>query len=102
MGWEMRGSYGPYYTRSRRRGGRVVREYIGGGETGQVIAELDDAERQERDEAKADREREHRELAEADRLLQDHGRILSTLVKEMLGSAGYHMHRGQWRQRRED
>ena len=50
----------PYYTRTRRENGRVIREYIGVGQEGQRAAEEDDARRRQ---AEADREAD-RALAE--------------------------------------
>lgn len=48
MGWETRKRGGRYYTRSRKVGGRVVREYIGTGPIAELIDEQDAAERTER------------------------------------------------------
>jgi len=47
MGWEK----GRYYTRSRKVNGRVVREYVGGGEVGALAAEFDAIERKRRESA---------------------------------------------------
>ncbi len=44
MGWDK----GRYYTRSKKVNGRVVREYIGAGQTAAVIARLDAHKRWER------------------------------------------------------
>ena len=48
MGWEWRGRYGPYYTRTRRVGQRFVREYVGGGLRGAHAAAADEAARSSR------------------------------------------------------
>ena len=50
MSWESRNGRGRYYTRTVRRGGRVLRRYIGGGKLGEMIALRDqiDSARAER------------------------------------------------------
>ena len=49
--WERRERGGLYYTRSRKEGGRVVREYIGEGVLGEIAALEVDYERRQREEA---------------------------------------------------
>jgi hypothetical protein len=48
MGWEFRGNNGPYYTRSRKVNGRVIREYGGRGRLGELLASEDEEERRKR------------------------------------------------------
>lgn len=96
MAWERR-RRGLYYYRSHRVGSRVVKEYVGGGPEAALAADLDAAERAERE---AERQAKAEEL---ERLLAPAGPLgelsenLEELVTEALESAGYHQHRGEWR-----
>ena len=47
MPWETGPRGRPYYTRTRRENGRVIREYIGVGQEGQRAAEEDEARRRQ-------------------------------------------------------
>ena len=102
MSWETRGVYGPYYTRSRRVDGRVVREYVGRRPLAESIAQADEAEREAR---RLERRREREEL-ERDRRLDEtfstYSAGVDELLRGVLEAAGYHRHkRGEWRRRRE-
>jgi hypothetical protein len=101
MGWETRGGRGRYYTRSVRHGGRVVRQYLGAGGMGELIASFDAKER----ELRAAERAEQRELAaqreEAERLLLTFSQHVDAVVDATLTAAGYHRpKRGAWRKRR--
>ena len=98
MGWDKDGRY---YTRSRRENGRVVREYIGGGPAGEMIARHDAIERGTRAAARAV-ERADREGAEAlDAPLNELSERADLLVRAVLVAAGFHQHkRGEWRKKR--
>lgn len=102
MAWETRGDRGRYYTRSRREGGRVVREYVGGGVVGERAAALDAARRAER---KAERvairaERERVQALDAD--LMGLHRAVDLLTRGALMAAGFERHKRQWRKRHDD
>ena len=91
---------GRYYYRSRREGGRVVTDYLGSGDQGRIIAELDSLdERRRREERQQVREqqeceRRHDECANAV------GDLIRTMADAVLLSEGYHTHKGTWRRTR--
>ncbi len=102
MAWESRKGQGAYYTRSRRCGGRVIREYIGSDETAMLIAKLDALERQERM-AELDTQRNERaQFYTIDAQIEQLGDLADELARAMLIAAGYHQHKGgEWRKYRE-
>ncbi len=100
MAWETRGN-GTYYYRSVRVGGRVVKEYAGGGLMGLLGAEFDEERREERaarcEHERAERERWDTLEAPADELDE----LTDALAGVALALAGYRRHdRGEWRRRR--
>lgn len=101
MAWETRGNR-TYYYRSRKIGGRVVKEYLGAGPMAVRLAAQDTAERERR--------HEHGERARADaRRLADlaahddaFSRATEALMAAALMAAGYRQHaRGAWRKQRD-
>ena len=99
--WERRERGGPYYTRSRKEGGRVVREYVGGSVLGEIAALEDEYERRRREEEaafwKEERERLEGLMAPVDELCE----AAEVLARAALLAAGYRRHnRGEWRKRR--
>ncbi len=100
MGWENRERGGPYYTRSRREGGRVVREYVGGGLVGRLASEADRIERERREVRTLEetREREKLEALAAPVLELEEAAVV--LVRAHLIAAGCHRHKGEWRRER--
>jgi hypothetical protein len=88
------------YTRCRRRGGRVVREYVGRGPAAELVAQADALARAaRRKEVEARRvERANWDTARAP--LQELVVVTDLLVAAALLAAGYHQHdRGAWRRR---
>jgi len=103
MGWEKRARGGLYYTRSKKIGNQVVREYVGTGPLAQLAAEMDALDRQRRqEEAEAWRvEREYTEALETP--IEELCEATEVLAQAALLAAGYHRHnRGEWRKRRGD
>ena len=99
MGWDKGGRY---YTRSRRENGRVVREYVGGGTIGQLAAQLDAIERDEREAERIAARAEREEISALDMPLDELDEHAELLVNAAMLAAGYHRHnRGNWRKRRE-
>src|SRR4051812_12886098 len=100
MAWEMRGRSGPYYTRSRREGGRVVREYIGGGLRGELAAAVDQAARQQRAVVASALVAEQASLVRLDELMETLQTATDALARSALILGGFHRHaRGEWRRR---
>ena len=94
MPWESGPRGRPYYTRTRRENGRVIREYIGIGQEARRAAEEDEARRRQ---VEADRDAA-RALAEDVQTLSE---LAELLARAALLAAGYHRpNRGRWRKRR--
>lgn len=97
MAWEGRARGGRYYTRSKRTGGRVVREYIGAGPAGELAAALDQLDQAER---AADRQawRAERAAVKAPAAAAAaFGRLVDDALDLALTGAGLRNHRGEWR-----
>ncbi len=100
MAWEKRARGGLYYTRSRRVNGRVVREYIGGGELARIACERDANRRALR---KGERQQERAELERLEALaapVSELCAVTELLVRAHLLAGGYHEHKGEWRRER--
>jgi hypothetical protein len=101
MGWQERSGGRRYYTRSLRREGRVVRQYVGRGDAAEAAAAADRDRRAARD---AEREASRlalSRLAEVDRQVAVLCEAAETASRAWLLLGGYQRHdRGQWRLRR--
>jgi hypothetical protein len=100
VAWEERERGGRYYTRSRREGGRVVREYVGGGLAGER-AEEEDRARRELEEAQREREREDIERIKALAApVLEVSEAAEILARAHLVAAAYHRRKGEYRRAR--
>ena len=97
MGWEKDGRY---YTRSRKVNGRVVREYIGGGEVGALVAQMAAIERARRDFERECWRLEKEEMEAFDASVAKVCQMADIIAKAAMIAAGFHRHRGEWRRRR--
>jgi|SRR5215204_151598 len=101
MGWETRERGGSYYTRSQRDGGRVVREYVGGGLAAELAAEADRIAR-ERRELEALKEKQERErLERSAAFLCELDEAAEVLARAHLVASGFKYRKGEWRRVRE-
>jgi hypothetical protein len=103
MAWsrKQRGPKGGYYYRSKRIAGKAVKLYIGRGPGAELAARLDECERADR---RAEREAflaEQVRLAAAAVAFADARALADLLVRATLIFRGYHLHRDEWRRRRE-
>ena len=101
MGWETRQRGGRYYTRSRRAGGRVVREDIGIGPTAELAALLDERVREEREAAAAAWRAERARLEALDEPVTELCALTDALAAAVLLLSGCHQHKREWRRRRD-
>src|SRR4051794_8594242 len=101
MGWDRQGAR-RYYSRSRKVGGRVVREYVGGGERGEA-AQREDLQRRRERQQQRDAKRELRQrLLDVDAALDGLAAHADALVAAALVLGGFHRHKRQWRRRRDE
>jgi hypothetical protein len=101
MSWEQRNGNGHYYTSAHREKGRIVREYYGTGELGQLAADVDSLAVQTRLLEREDRARERDRIAAIEDPVADFSRAVDLAITCELLVAGYHRHdRGPWRRRR--
>jgi hypothetical protein len=92
---------GRYYSRSRKVGFRVVREYVGTGPVAELAAKMDAIAREERRATLAARRAECAELASLDAVLNDLDELTQLVARAAMVAAGFHQHkRGEWRKKR--
>jgi ribosomal protein S6E (S10) len=91
MGWETRRGR-QYYYRKKWVRGRVVSEYIGGGDIAQFVAMMA--------EPKARSVKPVNEFAELDQAIQTTQKQIDILLAATYKASGYHQHKGQWRKKR--
>ncbi len=99
MAWETRGN-GRYYYQKRRMEQQVISQYVGRGEFAQIVAQLDELEREKRDFERWEREQMQKELEEdreLDQLLDEVVDMVRGMKTAVLLVHGFHTHKRQWR-----
>ncbi len=99
MAWEERRSR-RYYYRKRRVAGRVVSVYLGQGEVVSMLADLDDADRMERQEVRQEERARRAALRREDEHLAELAGLTEAFAAAALLLAGCHTHKGTWRRKR--
>lgn len=102
MAWETRSGGGRYYTRSRRVNGRVVREYVGCGEKGELAAHADAEQRAEREVERALIRADRARAQAIDAKLTALHQAVEILTRGILLASGFERHKRQWRKRHDD
>lgn len=98
MAWETRKGRGHYYTRSKRVGGRVVREYVGTGPGAEAEASADASKRSRRLAEREDWNRRRAELEATSEVVERFVAGVRAFTRSTLEAAGYRQHnRGEWR-----
>lgn len=98
MGWKTINGH-RYYYRSRRVGRRVEITYFGAGQSGSLMAQIEEFERLEK---AADRWREQEERDdenEEERAFAQWFDEVQSQADTALVEAGFHKHKGQWRRK---
>ena len=100
MAWEQRG-HRHYYYRSRKIGGRVVKEYVGAGVAGQLAEREDETRRRNWAAERAALLADRAAFNSASAAHVELSRTTDAILTATLVAAGYHRHdRGKWRKRR--
>ncbi len=99
--WGKRERGGLYYTRSRKVGNRVVREYVGRGSAGELAARIDAERRQKYEDERAARKEERKRLQSLMEPVEELCEAAEVIAHAALLASGYHQHnRGEWRKKR--
>src|SRR5262245_41513058 len=100
MAWETRRGRGRFYTRSVRRGDRIIRVYVGTGPAAEAAAAEDVARRLEREADFEARRQEQGHQRRQEVLLRELFVLTDLVLAAALTLAGFHRcHRGPWRRK---
>jgi len=78
-----------------------VSEYVGTGPLAELLAEADALERMARAERRKAERRVREEMQALDQQADELAELVRAVTYGVLLAAGYHIHKGQWRKRRD-
>lgn len=99
MGWERRGNH-EYYYRKEREGSRVKSTYVGRGEVAHIVAEIQSSSSLIERYARFMKTPQAIEQERAEVELGQLSERIRIITEASLLTAGFHMHKRQWRKRR--
>ena len=104
MPWEKRRNRA-YYYRKERVGRRVLSEYLGRGEYAECIARIEALDRRRKAFAREMERHEFQEMRKevevCDGLIDEVEKAIRALTRGWMLAHGYHLHKGQWRKKRD-
>ena len=104
MGWETRRNGKRYYYEKERQGDKVVSRYIGAGQLASLVAEINQLDRERRQQEQWEAQRARNAFAELAATSEDLTLLLEqaqSAAAAALVEAGYCQHkRGEWRKTR--
>jgi hypothetical protein len=98
MSWQKRRQKSYYYSK-RRVNGRYVNHYLGNSPQARAAAQADLLRAQIRAQQRAEFELEKQNIKQIENLLDEMNALLQPLIHAHMVSAGYYLHKGQWRKK---
>jgi len=100
MGWKNRKGK-RYFYRSERVGGRVISHYIGKGETAQLISQIIESRRDQKEAERFIERRIRAAMISEDREADAIFEAVEVVTTAALLATGHHQHRRMWRKKRD-
>jgi hypothetical protein len=98
MAYESRGDK-RYYYRKKRKGNRVISEYVGSGELADALSEIDVLEREQREIDDEKQRIQRAEVAKVDDDIDAAFDLNRAAVDALFLTLGFHKHKRQWRRK---
>jgi hypothetical protein len=99
MGWKTINGR-RYYYKPKRVGSRVETAYFGAGESGFLMAQIDEFVRLEQAAEKWRMQEEQEDADAEERAVAEWFADVQAVADAALAEAGFHKHKGQWRRKR--